>query len=407
MKSKAALFINYLNLASALLLTFLSIYKLDYQRLTLYIFFISYFIEIFTDKKWHNIKFKNNQIYYLTIGAFFLLGLAYLPFESDKEYFSHHLNKRLPLLGIAVIGFLGVNDKYRLSYFLKTLVASSVIALTYLFVIKLNIIDLLQDVKWQDTIAFTRRKYINEHMMFNFYLNITLVGIWYLTSKGYKEFKTSSKIFYLSVSLLIICTLMMSEGRSGILAFIITSLLLVFLQIWRKAAKLAITAVLLIVVAGSITISKHPRFSVDYIEHEPRVFLWQSAINVISNQSILGNGISTAQSKFDKSRANYQTEEYRLTWQNHKYLDSHNQYLQTTMEFGILGLLLLLTIYTCPILTIDSERKLLASLWLFLIIFQSIFDMFITGQFSMFFGIIILCLLSIKNDVTQKNQIQL
>ena len=38
---------------------------------------------------------------------------------------------------------------------------------------------------------------------------------------------------------------------------------------------------------------------------------------------------------------------------------------------------------------------------------QSIFDMFITGQFSMFFGIIILCLLSIKNDVTQKNQIQL
>ena len=129
-------------------------------------------------------------------------------------------------------------------------------------------------------------------------------------------------------------------------------------------------------------------------------FLWQSAVSVIKESPVWGVGISDAQEKFDLARPKYQTEEYRLRWIDSK-IDSHSQYLQTTMEFGIFGLLILLFLYAYPVFIAENNRKLFSFFILFLCAYQSVFDMFITGPFSAIFGILMILVLSVENNIVK------
>lgn len=80
-------------------------------------------------------------------------------------------------------------------------------------------------------------------------------------------------------------------------------------------------------------------------------------------------------------------------------VDCHNQYLQTTMEFGIVGLCLLLFLYVFPFFIVEERRKLFSFFLLALSAYQSIFDMFMTAQFATVFCILIVLILNVKNDV--------
>ena len=129
------------------------------------------------------------------------------------------------------------------------------------------------------------------------------------------------------------------------------------------------------------------------ILNEPRFFLWQSGLHVVKESPLMGHGMSKAQVKYDSAREIYQTEDYKNQWKESKHLDSHNQYLQSWMEFGIIGLALVLYIYFAPYFLVSRKRKNLALFLLLLYSFQSFFDMFITGQFSAFFCLWMLFLL--------------
>ena len=138
------------------------------------------------------------------------------------------------------------------------------------------------------------------------------------------------------------------------------------------------------------------------LKAEPRIFLWESALSVIKEKPIFGYGISDAQEHFDIARTKFQTDEYRENWKAHNLLDSHNQYLQTTMEHGIIGLIILLYIYIYPVFLADRNRKLFSFLLLFLCAYQSTFDMFITGKFSAIFCILVILILSVENNIVLK-----
>ena len=119
----------------------------------------------------------------------------------------------------------------------------------------------------------------------------------------------------------------------------------------------------------------------------------------------MGYGLSNAQEKFDTERVKYQSEYFRIWSQKINNVDSHNQYLQTTLEFGLVGLLLLLLIYYFPFSMVNSSRITLLSLFVVLYSYHSIFDMFITGQFATVFSILILLILD-DNDKSS-NEIKL
>jgi O-antigen ligase len=382
--------INIFNLVSILFLVFVLVirnYKL--QEVAYFMFFISYAIEIITDKKWKTVKLSRKTTYFLMFLVFFLLAFAYYPFESSNHYFKLLIEKRYPLLGFSIVGIFGVNKFYQLKYFTNTLVFTS-LAVIFLIFSKINIRDFFDD---PNIFNLARNEIINTHMLVNFYLNSTILGVWYFLSNHWKTTNIFYKLFLIASVLLFIFILAISEGRTGFLAGIFVSITILFIELWKKKKKYGIIFLIIIPWAAALLISTHNRMDAEDIKSEPRYFLWAAGWHVIKDNSVLGQGMSTAQVKYDAAREIYQTEDYKQSWIKSKHLDSHNQYLQTWMEFGIIGLVLLIYIYFTPLFIISQKRLLLLVLFIILLSVQSFFDMFITGYFSAFFCIWMLFLL--------------
>jgi O-antigen ligase len=111
--------------------------------------------------------------------------------------------------------------------------------------------------------------------------------------------------------------------------------------------------------------------------------------------------MSRAQEEFDQVNLKYATEDERYYWSviHHHYIDSHNQFIQSILEFGILGLLVTIAIYLSPLWICWGKREWwLAFFFALISVGQSLFDIFITGQFNILYGILLLMTMKMKAD---------
>ncbi len=394
--------VNYINFFGALYLVATAILR-DFKvhEIGYYIFFFSYILEIFLEKKWQNLKITKVHVYYLVMLFFFLLAFIYYPFDST-EYFRKLIENRYPLLGIGIIGFFGVNKKYKLNYFLNTIIVSSVLVILYLIFFKIGIVNFLTDPEREDLFTHSRIEFVNQHMMFNFYLNLALIAIWYIITNSWRQTKRLNRYLYIAAMTLIFFVLYLSEGRSGFLAGILLMLSFIFVEIWKRKRVLGLMIGFMIPFLFVFMASSHERISKESILHESRFFLWEAAIEVIEDSPFWGNGISRAQEKYDQVRTLCETEEYYDFWHRTKkvkLLDSHSQYLQSTMEFGVFGILLVLFLYIYPFFIVEKKRRLFSFFILWLCMYQSVFDMFITGQFGLLFGLLTLLILWVDDNI--------
>ncbi len=372
--------INYINLLSSLFLVCVLVLKnYSIQNMAYFIFFGSYVVEFFTDKKWKNLLPDKKTVYFSVIFIFFLLALIYYPFDTSKHYFKLLIEKRYPLLGFSVVGILGVNHLYRLRYFILTIVVTSVALIIYILLFRVGITNFLTD---PNLFNLARVQYVNTHMIVNFYFNSAIIGIWYLLSNYWNKINIVFKSGLILSLFLLLYALSISEGRTGFIFGLIVTIVLAFIELWKKKKRYGILFGFLIPWVAIILISSHKRMNYELIKTEPRYFLWEAGLSVVDQSPILGQGISGAQARFDVAREKYQTEDYKEQWIASKFLDCHNQYIQTTMEFGIIGLLILLYIYLSPYFLVLNRRKNLTLFVMSLVVFQSVFDMFITSHFG-------------------------
>ncbi len=399
MKSKAITALHYLNLVSFILLLSSTIFYFHVQKIFFILFVLSYFVEFFVDKKWMNIKTSKNKIYFLLMILFFLLALIYYPFESSTKYFSILVVKRLSILGFGLIGIFGLNTKFRISLFLNTFIITSVSIVLYLIIFQIGLLEFIHNPDRAQLFTNVRDLKINLHMMFNFYLNTSIIAIWYIFSSSWKSIKLSKKVLYFLAFGIIFFALSITEGRSGFLASLLIIAGILFWEIWKRKKIIGFIIGILIPFVIFGIASQKKRMSEPMLKSEPRIFLWKAALEVVKQSPVFGYGINDAQEKFDSSRTKLQTPEFKEYWKESRLLDCHDQYLQTTMEFGIVGLIILLFIYIYPIFIAVKQRKFLAFLLMSLCAYQSLFDMFITGNFSAMFGILLVIILLAKNDL--------
>jgi O-antigen ligase len=393
--------LNYITLLSAMYLTASSIFYYPVQKPGFYIFFAAYIIEIFVDRKWERIHFDKKTWYFIVLAFFFMLAVIYLPFESSRKYTNFLFEKRFSLLGFALVGFFGVNDKFKLNYFLNTFIITSVFSICYLIFLKVGIHQFISNPLRADLFVDQRNIFVNSHMLFDFYLNISLIGIWYILTRSWNRTSMWKISLYIVVIPVFLGSLSISEGRSGFLLAMILLLGFVFFEIWKRKKIVGIVIALLIMFLFAGWASHHKRMSKDDLKTESRIFLWKAAVSIIKEKPILGHGISDAQEKFDVARAKFETVDYRNMWIKSPHLDSHDQYLQTTMEFGIIGILTLLFLYISPIFIASYNKRLFAFFIMFLCVYQSVFDMFITGPFASIFCLLVLLILRVKNNIVE------
>ncbi|WP_303076165.1 O-antigen ligase [Capnocytophaga sp.] len=315
------------------------------------------------------------------------------------------MRNRLPLLGLGVVGFLGLNKHHKLSYYLHTLLVTSLVAIGFLIFGKIGFWNFISSEN--RTLLFTtaRIEFINSHMMFNLYLNVTLVAIWYLLSNRYKTLSTVQKMGYIVSYALIFFILLISEGRSGLLMSLFITGGILFLEIYKRSKiwTLGLTGLFAIFIIFRLTY--HPRISSEKVSQEPRLFLWENAFSLIKEKPIIGWGANDAQHQFTNQIWFDTTGFVQTFWRPSDFVDTHNQFVQSYLEFGIVGFTLLLAIYLSPYFIADTSRKTFCLLLLIISVFQSMFDMFITGQFASIFVLISFMVLWAKNDVKPTNDL--
>ena len=360
---------------------------------------ISFVIDFIYNKRYIDFRISRKRIYYSIVMLFFLLFYIYYPFEEDTKYTNFLLEKRYFLIVGAFCGFLGLNERHKLSYYLHTIIITAVTSILYLIFIRIGFLNFLLSENRANLFTYARIVYLNNHMVFNLYMNLAIICIWYIVNHRYKQLQKWKIFLYIITFLIIYYILSISEGRSGFLMSLFIISFLILKEVWQRKKYLIIIALSGLSTLVYTEISHHQRISEKQIKGEPRLFLWKNAIKVIQENPVLGKGASSTQVAFDNQRASSTDETYKNFWTPYDFVDSHNQYIQTTMEFGLLGLCLLLFIYFYPLILAQKQRKIFAFLVTTVLAFQSVFDMFITGQFVHLFLLCTFMIILCKDDI--------
>lgn len=395
------LILNYINLISAFCLIFGFISSdFHFDRIALAVFFVSYVIEIFTDKKIQQFKFSRASLYFLAMLLFFILAFIYMPFENGSFYTKIIIEKRLSLLAFGIVGLLGVNHLYQLKYFLYTFIFTSVTTIFYI-VWKVNIHEFIMQPNRAELFTFARIENINGHMIFNFYLNMSILSVWFLIRTNWKNLAFWHLGVLIVSFLIIVAFLLISEGRSGFTAGILLMLTIALYEIFNRKKLVGIVFLFIVPLIFIFAAGMHKRITEKELTNGPRIFLWESGLEVLKERPILGAGINDAQVAFDVRRKLNQSAAFESYSAKLIHVDCHNQYIQTTMEFGILGLLILLFLYIYPAFIVDISNRIFTIFVIALCLYQSIFDMFATGSFSFIFVFIMLII--IRNNTNKSN----
>lgn len=364
--------IHYINLSAAIILTITHAYRfvdVPWGVLPHYFFWGSYLIELLADKKWQNLRLGRVQLYFAGMAVFFLLAILYYPFDTHL-YFKVLLERRYALLGFAIVGFFGLNDKFRLSYFIHALILVSLFNIVYI----LWHIDPFWKVfnpDNADIFAHTRNRLVNLHMGFNHYLNLSIIGIWYIIKYSWSRLSKWLKGGYVAAMCLFFYFLLISEGRAGFLFSIFLMMSFVSVEVWQKRKQIKTLAALsypILLLVLFLMATQHDRIKNNHMFRDERVNLWAAAFDVIKESPITGNGMSRAQELFDQASVEHQSpffKHQRNTAFRHVIIDSHNQFTQTAMEFGIIGVALLGFLLAYPLFIVEKHRRWWAfSSWL-------------------------------------------
>lgn len=90
-----------------------------------------------------------------------------------------------------------------------------------------------------------------------------------------------------------------------------------------------------------------------------RFFIWEMAFNAFSEQPVIGVGTGDVQDAL-----NHQYEEVGYTFALVREYNAHNQYLQTAVTGGAIGLIALLMCFLLPFVSAIKERDVVLLLWL-------------------------------------------
>lgn len=343
-------------------------------------------------------KHSNKRIFLFFASTYLLYAISML-YTSNVAEGWQNMEKKLSFLILPLFFF--VSDlSYLSSKHVKTLFYSFMSGL--LFFITGNLLWATYDYIFLDA-PVTR--FLGKEATKIFYTHHTYmamyacVGIIYSFVELFEtHLKSRSKIVFLvSVQLLSILYVVLVESRAGILCM---GLLFVFLFAWlffvkkKRMLTLCVGTMFSVVMviffllfpSGLDRIIDTKLVNENQIE-DVRITHLKAGLSVIKENYLLGVGIG------DRTDA---LNEYYV--KNNSWCigyNSHNQYVDTTVSIGILGLLALLGYFIVPIVLfyINKDWDVVFMLFLFMIAFNAVFEAIFETQTGILFFNYIYCLL--------------
>lgn len=354
------------------------LFAIRYQRPALWAFFVSFAIDYAVNARWKDWKWTPAKWIYISwIVYFALIPIYHWCYDTDTTFiYRHQFNYCLPFLGVGIMGLLGIGKQIRLPYIAYAFVITSVCAIGYIVgQVPYETIHSATDF----AILFNaiRTTHISPHMLFNLYLNSSLLmGLYILRNKSIGQIqKTATGI----AVLIIFATLCISDGRIGFATAnaIIVGFLLI--EIWNRLRRYFVPTVVIMLAIFCSAVLLHPRIG-DSL-NDPRQYIWDTTNKTISEQPLLGCGIAKGRSHFienglsDTKFTTFYSNPY-LAEQNTNInmMHPHNAMLDAWLCFGILGFLLMLFILVFPFIVFAMQRNIYGCGFAFAFAMQAMFE---------------------------------
>ncbi len=291
----------------------------------------------------------------------YLLWMTATIFWSDdiREYF-RQFEKLIPLYLLAFIGFMNGIDKHvNFNKVLNAFLWGVVICIAYMVVlmgVDMFVGDIIGRIKTAGIMSLDLLTPINHRT----YIGATLlmaIPLLMMNIKSQTRWQQiSTIIFVLFIDLLCI----MSSARI-LMGLSVLVTLYAFYYVWGQQVKwwMQIMALVLVLGVSSVVILQNQRIQqkisqlqqgADIEDVESRTYLWKCATELIKEKPLCGYGMGDAE---DALLGKYQ-EDRKWEAFNRKF-NSHNQYLQTCLQGGIIAIFL--SVIFIILLLINSKNS--------------------------------------------------
>ncbi len=408
-KSILPTLVEWINVLSILCLIASFILQYKWQIPSISVFTATTILDIIVNKrfieaKWHKAKwtFVTMILFYSCMWIWHWCG------DCSSPIYFHSTDIRLPFLIFGILGLTcKINPRLKITHIAYTMAITSLTTIAILtYKITQHNPTSIDAIQW--LLPIIRSELLNStHIEFNLYLNCTMAISFICILENKKKW---SRIILSCTIITIYSTLLITEGRSGFAIANILMLLFVGFIILRYKPKLLIPSIIIFIITIFYAINEHSRLDIEQIKKDPRSTIWDLSINLIKEKPIFGHGVCDGRKKFVElcttdSRLDYFWDHWMQNHPNYKKnrFHCHNAFLESTIEFGIIGLILCSLLFLLPILLTKNKQQLYLSLFILIFSMQAMFESFTFHIQPILFCWLIMYF--INTQLEEKNQI--
>lgn len=368
---------------------------------------ITLLLWLFENKFKYKVEGFKNPFFLISVG-YYLLHIIGLFYSSNAKAGSFDLEQKLSLLIFPLIFFSeSVIDDLNLNRILKSFVLGCILSG---IICALNAV--IKNYYYNDTSVFY-------YAQFSVIMHTSYYAMYLCFSIALILFKREifqNSIIRVSTLLFLIMLILLISSKSGLftLIIIIGAKFLHEILIYRNFMRVFIMF-LVIVISSTILYLKFPK-SLERVKEmnqtiissssevnttTSRIVIWKLAAGIISKNYLIGVGTGDVKDAL-KQEYNKQS----LTAFADKNLNAHNQYLQSFIAFGLLGILLLMGILIAVLFYSYQTNKIEGTMLAVVIMFNLLFESMLETQAGVvFISFFLMLYLSISTQQIRKKNI--
>lgn len=342
----------------------LSWWKLGVIALGLFV--IASVMKMATLRQWGNSDLSRGQrlCFGLMIAYWLMLVVSALYSDNHAEGWST-VSTQLPMLVLPLICLISDTR-----YLTRTRLVALFRLMAFVLVLRFAVCIMVDVVQYFQGVSFSKLRNWEfdplglHHNYLALYIDCALAFLYYDLTSRWKQLSRSQRLLHLSAVPILIAYLVISNSRSGLVTLaVLVFACLLHQTFFRRRWKLALGAgvVLIMLVIGSYLAFPqiYWRFTYIYTEYaagrqgDDRPMLVKCGLDAAQQHLVFGHGTGDY---MDALQESYQANGFTKGLK-HRY-DAHNQYMETLLANGIIGLVLLLVLLLSPaIYSLRTKRS--------------------------------------------------
>lgn len=243
-----------------------------------------------------------------------------------------------------------------------------------------------------DSITYTRLSVLLHPAYFAMYISIAMAYMMFQLT-GSKHKSTINILFYFFCLLFFASIIYLLSSKAGIFSAFLAIILPLLFQMNKKKRLIYLGVIVISSFILLIGVLNNSRFSAMlHAQQEAaethttgestalRLLIWQATLDIIIEQPLLGVGTGDI-----KDELTNRYEELNITSAATEKLNVHNQFLETWLGQGIIGISLLLIIFYSAATTASKQKDMLMVSFLIIMTFNFFFESMLNTQAGVVF----------------------